>query len=258
MRKLIPVFVAVAAMLTFGLTSATAITDGSPDASNAFPHVGLMVASIGGVPQWRCSGTLISPTVYVTAGHCTDGADHIEIWFGTGYPTQIGPADGYPFAGDVGGTPHTVPGYTFPTRDLGLVVLDTPWVASTYGALPTAGQLNSLKPRMSTGFTSVGYGLQKAFPDATAWKESRLKTRYIATPHLLQINTGFVGNFSLLLSNNASTGGTCFGDSGGPNFLGSTNTIAGVTSYGINSNCAGTGGVFRLDKQDLIDWINSY
>jgi secreted trypsin-like serine protease len=73
-----------------------------------------------------------------------------------------------------------------------------------------------------------------------------------------QINTGFVGDFSLLLSNNAATGGTCFGDSGGPNFLGSSSVIAGVTSFGLNGTCGGTGGVFRLDRQNVLDFINNF
>ena len=62
----------------------------------------------------------------------------------------------------------------------------------------------------------------------------------------------------MILSNNASTGGTCFGDSGGPNFLGSSSVIAGVTSFGKNGNCAGTGGVFRLDKQDVVDFVRTF
>jgi secreted trypsin-like serine protease len=61
------------------------------------------------------------------------------------------------------------------------------------------------------------------------------------------------------LSNNASTGGTCFGDSGGPNYLGTTgNVIAGVTSFGLNGTCGGTGGVFRLDRADVLAFVNSF
>ena len=77
----------------------------------------------------------------------------------------------------------------------------------------------------------------------------------VAYPKLNQINTGFTGDSSLLLSNNANTGGTCFGDSGGPNFIGDTNVIAGVTSFGLNSTCAGTGGVYRIDQADDLNWI---
>jgi secreted trypsin-like serine protease len=116
-------------------------------------------------------------------------------------------------------------------------------------------QLDALKPSSSTIFTAVGYGLQKAFPDAASWKEQAQRVRYVAHPHLLQINTGFVGDFSLLLSNNANTGGTCFGDSGGPNFVGTSNTIAGVTSYGLNGSCAGTGGVYRADRSYNLNWL---
>jgi secreted trypsin-like serine protease len=66
-----------------------------------------------------------------------------------------------------------------------------------------------------------------------------------------------VGDFSLLLSNNANTSGTCFGDSGGPNFIDASNVIAGVTSYRLNGNCAGTGGVYRADRADDLDWLYS-
>jgi len=80
----------------------------------------------------------------------------------------------------------------------------------------------------------------------------------VANPHLIMSNVpGFTGDFSLLLSNNANTGGTCFGDSGGPNFLYGTNIVAGVTSFGINSTCAGTGGVFRMDRENVLDFVNS-
>jgi len=65
-------------------------------------------------------------------------------------------------------------------------------------------------------FTAVCYGLQQSFPDAASWKDVAYRTRMVAYPRLIQINTpGFTGDFSILLSNNANTGGTCFGDSGG-------------------------------------------
>ena len=63
---------------------------------------------------------------------------------------------------------------------------------------------------------------------------------------------------SLLLSNNHSTGGTCFGDSGGPNFINDTNVVGGVTSFGLNGNCAGTGGVYRVDRADDLDWLATF
>jgi len=50
-------------------------------------------------------------------------------------------------------------------------------------------------------------------------------------------------------------GGTCFGDSGGPNFIGKSNVVGGVTSFGMNGNCAGTGGVYRVDRSDDLGWL---
>ena len=62
----------------------------------------------------------------------------------------------------------------------------------------------------------------------------------------------------MLLSNNANTGGTCFGDSGGPNFLGDSNVVAGVTSYGLNGACGGTGGVFRMDRGNVLSFVHDF
>ena len=129
---------------------------------------------------------------------------------------------------------------------------------SKYGTLPQLNALDKLKVSSSTTFTAVGYGLQKAFPDAASWKEEAQRVRMFAEPHLVQINTGLTGDGSLLLSNNANTGGTCFGDSGGPNFVGRTNVIGGVTSFGLNGTCGGTGGVYRVDRADDLNWLATF
>jgi len=74
---------------------------------------------------------------------------------------------------------------------------------------------------------------------------------------LIQIDVpGFTSDFSPLLSNNHSMGGTCFGDSGGPTSLGGSNVVAGVTSFQVNGNCAGTGDVFLMDRQNVPDFID--
>ena len=251
-----------AALLQSG--PAAAIKNGEMD-GNGHPYVGLMVAQdASGRPLWRCSGTLISPTVFLTAGHCTEGAAHVEIWFDADVESGI-PANGYPFAGDVGGTPYTHPQYmpnAFFRYDLGVVVLDQPMAMDVYGALPALDQLDTLKTRrgqQDQGFTAVGYGLQQSFPDAASWKENNVRVRMVAYPRLVQINVpGYTGDFSMLLSNNANTGGTCFGDSGGPNFIGNSNVIGGVTSFGKNGICAGSGGVYRVDRADDLDWVNTF
>ena len=278
MRKLL-LLCAVFATAVFVLPAA-AVTDGELD-GDGHPFVGLMVAQDeDGNPLWRCSGTLMSSTLFLTAGHCTEApADHVEIWFdselivtdpayvsvaagGSGCDNPL--VTGYPCDGDVGGTPYTHPDYdanAFYLHDLGLVVLDDPYVLDEYGVLPQLNQLDALETqrgKQDVTFTAVGYGLQKSFPDAAAWKVQADKIRMVSHPRLIQINNGYVGDFSILLSNNAHTGGTCFGDSGGPNFIGDSNVLAGVTSFGKNGNCAGTGGVYRVDKADDLEWLATF
>lgn len=257
-HALIITLIAMLAMVA--AAPANAITDGELD-GDGHPHVGLMVAQDADRnPLWRCSGTLLSAELFLTAGHCTEPpAAHVEIWFDADVESGR-PDNNYPIAGDVGGTPHTHPDYdpnAFFLRDLGAVVLETPWALDEYGALPELDQLDVMATRrgkQDVSFTAVGYGLQRINP---VFVEAEL-VRMFSRPHLIQINApGLVGDFSLLLSNNRSTGGTCFGDSGGPNFIGTSNVIGGVTSFGLNGNCAGTGGVFRMDRSWSLDWLNN-
>lgn len=71
----------VALMCAVVATTTLAVTNGQPDDAR-HPYVGLMVAlDANGVPQWRCSGSLMSATVFLTAGHCHPPAAHVEIWF---------------------------------------------------------------------------------------------------------------------------------------------------------------------------------
>lgn len=249
------------AALGLGTGTASAITNGDLD-GNGHPYVGLMVAKdAGGAPLWRCSGTLMSPTLFLTAGHCTEApAASVEIWFDADMQTNSA-AKGYPFTGEVNGTPYTHPLFNpnaFFLYDVGIVVLNTPVAKAQYGQLPQLDSLDALKTQRGlkdVTFTAVGYGLQRINPVFT----EALKIRMVATPRLLQINVpGSVGDFSILLSNNHSTGGTCFGDSGGPNFVGGSNVVGGVTSFARNGNCAGTGGVYRLDRIDDLDWLATF
>ena len=274
MRKLTAFFAAFVVALLISVAPAGAITDGQLD-GNGHPAVVLLLMEIGGQPAFRCSATLLSPTVVLTAGHCTNdfpGPPYsgMRVFTESDVQSGIGITNNYPFAGPnsveaVSWAAHplyeTAP---FFVHDVGVVILQAPGVVlpqSQYGVLPAANQLDSFSRQrglQNTTFTSVGYGLQASFPDAASWKDQAARVRMVAHPKLNQINTGFTGDFSLLLSNNHATGGTCFGDSGGPNFLGDSNVVAGVTSFGLNGNCAGTGGVFRMDRQNVLNFVNSY
>ncbi len=237
------------------------ITNGSVD-NAAHPAVILIIMDVAGSPAYRCTGTLLAPKIVLTAGHCAGEPGEFS---GMRIFTESNVENGnnnYPFPG-----PNTIeakawhahPQFTeaaFYLHDVGVIELSSAVTlpSSAYGRLPSVNQLDVLHPSSKTTFTAVGYGLQRINP---VFVQSDLIRMY-ATPHLIQINTGFTGAGSLLLSNNASTGGTCFGDSGGPNYLGVSNVVAGVTSFGLNGTCGGTGGVFRLDKSDVLAFVGQY
>jgi hypothetical protein len=185
----------------------------------------------------RCTGTLISATVVLTAGHCTFGIASAEAWF-----TETAPSTAEVLSGDytrgVTGETYTHPDYddfaTFPnTSDVGIVVLDKPVRLSTYGSLPTVGLAETLYKHEL--FTIVGYGVQDVRPVEVA--EVR---RLQATVKLVSLQSGYSQGFNLQLSSNPGQphqGGLCFGDSGGPVLYGTT--ILAVNSFVINANCAG-------------------
>lgn len=231
-------------------------------AGERYPGVVLILMDSAGVPSYRCSGTLIAPKLVLTAGHCTgEPGEFSGMRVFTESDVQNGD-NNYPNAGGnntvEAASWATYPGFKedqFFLHDVGYIVLkkavNIP--SSEYGQLPSTNSLDALKPSSSTIFTAVGYGLQRV----NTVKVTAEKIRMLAQPHLLQINTGFTGIGSLLLSNNTSTGGTCFGDSGGPNFVGNSRVVGGVTSFGLNGSCGGTGGVFRMDRQDVLDFVGA-
>lgn len=218
------------------------IAYGSPTGV-AHPEVVLIIMDVDDTPAYRCSGTLVSASRVLTAGHCTGTpGEFTGMRIVTESDVQRG-NNNYPYAGpnSIEATAwHTHPHYTsaaFYVNDVGVIELSAAASvpAASYGRLPTPNQLNALKPSARATFSAVGCGLQRINPVFVVAEKGRMS----ATPHLIQINTGFTGASSLLLSNNARTGGTCFGDAGGPDLLGTSNVVAGVTFSGSTATAPG-------------------
>lgn len=258
-------------VMVMALTSPTfAITRGGELDGDDHPYVGLMVAiDAEGNPLWRCSGSLISATVYVTAGHCTESpAASAQIWFDTDVESGI-PGNGYPFVGDVGGTTHSHPLYNpnaFFLYDLGVVKLDgAGYPMAEYAELPAAGVVDTLdKGRKKGTVTAVGYGLQKINPvmiqaDRVRYQAELMivDTNGVAGIGNIDLGSDLPPTNSMILSGDAKHGGTCFGDSGGPSLI-DGNVLVAVTSFGLNGNCAGIGGVFRIDRDVELGWIGGF
>jgi V8-like Glu-specific endopeptidase len=273
MRKL-GRFVALAgalALVPVMISPVSAVTDGEPTGAD-HPEVVLILMEVGGEPAFRCSGTMIQPDIVLTAGHCTNGFPDedfsgMRVFYDSDVDGGTGTTNDYPLGGgnSIEATAFEAhPDYAtapFFVNDVGVIKLASavPGVGpGDLGVLPSVDQLDALKTKrgkQNTTFTAVGYGLQQVNPVFVQADRVRMS----ANPRLIQINSpGFTGDFSLLLSNNHSTGGTCFGDSGGPNFLGDSQVVAGVTSFALNGNCAGTGGVFRMDRQNVLDFVNDF
>lgn len=278
MRLRLGLLAAVASSCLAFVGSATAITGNPvPTGDNYDYVVNLAFYDASGAYLWRCTGTLLSPTVVLTAGHCTFGAASSTLWADEGPivdgnypfdPVESRPPctgyTGYPCTGyDTTGTPYTYPCYddyaSFPsTCDVGIVVLDQPIVRDTYGQLPEAGFLDSLATQRGLKditFTLVGYGLQSVKP-----VESALRQRFMTTAQLVTTRSNWTNGVSVQLTQDPGRGmgGTCFGDSGGPAFYDATTTIVAITSYGTNANCAGAGWYFRIDQPDVLAWIESF
>lgn len=267
MKKMLTAAAVATAGLLGALAPASAITRGGVPDGDAHPYVGLMVAQdADGNPLWRCTGTLVSETLFVTAGHCTESpAAHVEIWFQSDLESGI-PGNGYPFDGQASGTPFTHPDYdpdAFFLVDLGAVVLDAPHTpeGGEFGALPTVGLVDTLeKGRSAPGVTTVGYGLQRAERGIHPAEADRVRYRadlMIANTKGAYGTGSTAGLWSMKLSGDAKHGGTCFGDSGGPTFVHGTNVVVAVTSFGVNARCAGGGGVYRIDSPFALEWLNS-
>jgi hypothetical protein len=244
-----------------------AITFGQPD-GNAHPYVGTLLFVQNGDGFFSCTGTLISPTVMLTAGHCVEGGGvENEVTYVRFTEQALQGIENYETtqdwldaewieAADVIPHPQFDDFGAFPnTFDVGLVILSEPVVLSTYGTLPDEGFLEQVLAgkQKDNWWTAVGYGAQGIINPFASDEYARFRT----TARLIELVSNSNGDdASAKFTNNPGKGrgGTCFGDSGGPVFYQDTTIIGAIVSWGITP-CIGVDYQFRIDTSTSLDFI---
>ena len=257
---LLVLLMAVGVVLAGGV--AGAIINGKPDA-NRHPYVGALVTDLDGKNLPICTGTLISPRVFLTAGHCTD---YIKD---EGLPTYVSFDPTFDQSSTlVRGRSYVFPRYRevpgnglpeFDAYDVGVVVLKRPVsTAKGYGRLPKAG----LVERLETGkvLTAVGYGASGFDVGGGQPHPVYRDVRYRANVRLINTENRVADMFVKLSGASAGRGGegTCFGDSGGPIFLPNQRTVVANNSFVTNSRCAGVTYAQRMDLPPVLHWVRSF
>jgi len=245
--------VIVAGLFIGPVSTAQAIVNGQSDGSR-HPYVGAADNA-----EFICSGSAISPTLFITAAHCFDhSGEQVEVTFDPeGYFAQnpvFYTGRWYPDPQFCLACAHGLPGVD--THDVAVIVLDQPVELPEYAQLPSLELVDSL--RMGTTVTLVGYGIQHFARGGGPPQPDAFLTRFFAPATLIQSNHTMSDEFIRVSSDpSKGTGGTCNGDSGGPALLGNTRVILAVTSFGI-ATCTGVGYYYRIDTVQALSFINQF
>ncbi len=256
-KKIIAIAIATA-VLMLAVAPANAITFGQPD-GKGHPNVGLLLAdTLGdGTARPQCTGTLIAPTVFLTAGHCTfsfsqRGITKVWVTFDTTFDPQTStliPAESFVTNSEF--NPNSV------FNDEGVVILSDAVQDVTPGMLPTENLLDQMREAgtlQGQMFVNVGYGV------TAAYKGMPPMLVFDGVRRISKSSYGSLTQTWLHLSANndvTDEGGTCNGDSGGPRFLGNSNLIVTVTSWGDNI-CRSLDMTQRLDTASVRAFLGNY
>jgi hypothetical protein len=221
-----------------------AILNGKPD--TAHPYGGILVTVVDGQRVPVCSGFLVSPTVFVTAGHCVDA-------LGGSLPAYVSFDRAFtPSSPVIRGTAVPNPAFTggSSAHEIALVLLETAVTDRGFAQLPRAGLLDTIA--RSKALTIVGYGAN-GFPKGGGRPVPDFRLVHsFADVRLVKVESA-KSPFNLRMSS-----GACFGDSGGPVLLGSSDIVVGLNSFVKNRQCAGNAFAFRLDTAESLGFLAPY
>jgi len=233
---------AVIAVALTATAAAHGVIGGSLDAGRHAAVGALLVPGPDGLEP-ECSGVLVKPRVFLTAGHCTNdalAAGGAFVVFGD----RLDPASWQP----IHGIAVTDPAYGHDSadpHDLGVVVLDRDAPVAP-AALPAAGAADHLA-QDGVVPVSVGYGYSRRDGNGFVYDGAR---RAAAIPVASQTPV-------LLRLSSHDGAQLCFGDSGGPQYLSGSSTVVSVTSGG-NTVCKGNATTTRLDSLSARAFLSSF